>query len=292
STRAQPWVGTGRRVRRMLTSLASRERYSRSNAPGSRPSSCASSGSGSCGATSTSPSPGASASSAPKTTPWRTACGIVRTSSTISASSCAHAHVCASSCAAPCCGGSVISIGSAAMLVLLVVARAPGGVLGLRAGGADDRAGGRRSGRHGERARGATLGVGHGVRDERVGPGPGEGERDDPALGGQQAEHLAAARRPGGERVRALVEHRVELPADDVERARAVRPGVEHPHAHALADAGRERVVPVLVRVAVEREEVGLRGGDLRDRKSTRLNSSHVKISYAVFCLKKKKTNT
>src|SRR5690606_32760036 len=28
------------------------------------------------------------------------------------------------------------------------------------------------------------------------------------------------------------------------------------------------------------------------DRKSTRLNSSHVKISYAVFCLKKKKTYT
>src|SRR3989442_11375507 len=29
---------------------------------------------------------------------------------------------------------------------------------------------------------------------------------------------------------------------------------------------------------------------DPRDRKSTRLNSSHVRISYAVFCLKKKKT--
>src|SRR5690625_5571972 len=28
---------------------------------------------------------------------------------------------------------------------------------------------------------------------------------------------------------------------------------------------------------------------DVRDRKSTRLNSSHVAISYAVFCLKKKK---
>src|SRR2546430_3814358 len=28
-----------------------------------------------------------------------------------------------------------------------------------------------------------------------------------------------------------------------------------------------------------------------RDRKSTRLNSSHSQISYAVFCLKKKKTN-
>src|SRR5438067_6273946 len=29
----------------------------------------------------------------------------------------------------------------------------------------------------------------------------------------------------------------------------------------------------------------------LQDRKSTRLNSSHVSISYAVFCLKKKKEN-
>src|SRR5438270_8979502 len=31
--------------------------------------------------------------------------------------------------------------------------------------------------------------------------------------------------------------------------------------------------------------------GDDRDRKSTRLNSSHSQISYAVFCLKKKKKN-
>src|SRR5437773_7706772 len=29
--------------------------------------------------------------------------------------------------------------------------------------------------------------------------------------------------------------------------------------------------------------------GRIRDRKSTRLNSSHITISYAVFCLKKKK---
>src|SRR2546426_6591955 len=36
-------------------------------------------------------------------------------------------------------------------------------------------------------------------------------------------------------------------------------------------------------------------GGPVRrrgDRKSTRLNSSHLVISYAVFCLKKKKTRT
>src|SRR3712207_7755285 len=36
---------------------------------------------------------------------------------------------------------------------------------------------------------------------------------------------------------------------------------------------------------------VALLGDDL-DRKSTRLNSSHANISYAVFCLKKKKKKT
>src|SRR5690606_41033206 len=39
----------------------------------------------------------------------------------------------------------------------------------------------------------------------------------------------------------------------------------------------------------VEGEERDGAGSPGRDRKSTRLNSSHVKISYAVFCLKKKK---
>src|SRR5690606_41251990 len=34
---------------------------------------------------------------------------------------------------------------------------------------------------------------------------------------------------------------------------------------------------------------LGYHGDVSEDRKSTRLNSSHVKISYAVFCLKKKK---
>src|SRR5438045_8064307 len=35
-----------------------------------------------------------------------------------------------------------------------------------------------------------------------------------------------------------------------------------------------------------------LQGGERPDRKSTRLNSSHLGISYAVFCLKKKKKHT
>src|SRR5438067_10559721 len=34
----------------------------------------------------------------------------------------------------------------------------------------------------------------------------------------------------------------------------------------------------------------GMATGGIQDRKSTRLNSSHVSISYAVFCLKKKNT--
>src|SRR5690554_4813901 len=44
-------------------------------------------------------------------------------------------------------------------------------------------------------------------------------------------------------------------------------------------DKNPDAVVEVLVNNA----------GITRDRKSTRLNSSHVRISYAVFCLKKKK---
>src|SRR5947209_9733263 len=47
-------------------------------------------------------------------------------------------------------------------------------------------------------------------------------------------------------------------------------------------------------RTALQRpdERLAARGlvGRWRDRKSTRLNSSHANISYAVFCLKKKKT--
>src|SRR3712207_8133675 len=35
--------------------------------------------------------------------------------------------------------------------------------------------------------------------------------------------------------------------------------------------------------------EPSVHAGECEDRKSTRLNSSHANISYAVFCLKKKK---
>src|SRR5690606_36700291 len=45
----------------------------------------------------------------------------------------------------------------------------------------------------------------------------------------------------------------------------------------------------LLVGYANEKDRLSF---DYKDRKSTRLNSSHVKISYAVFCLKKKKEVT
>src|SRR3712207_8042789 len=48
------------------------------------------------------------------------------------------------------------------------------------------------------------------------------------------------------------------------------------------------RVVLRLEHVQHVRPEGLRRPHDVRDRKSTRLNSSHANISYAVFCLKKK----
>src|SRR3712207_7577295 len=52
---------------------------------------------------------------------------------------------------------------------------------------------------------------------------------------------------------------------------------------------GRARPGRVVVGGAARRERAARRRGD---RKSTRLNSSHANISYAVFCLKKKNTQS
>src|SRR5690606_41911431 len=57
-----------------------------------------------------------------------------------------------------------------------------------------------------------------------------------------------------------------------------LRDVVDPVHAHA---AGRGTGLPVEYATVVDAD------GFETDRKSTRLNSSHVKISYAVFCLKK-----
>src|SRR2546430_4762862 len=82
-------------------------------------------------------------------------------------------------------------------------------------------------------------------------------------------------------------------------RSRAVERGVEHvgdAQAGLVEDRGAPQLlvdlpdavlrdVPVAGQLVRERPHVA---GAL-DRKSTRLNSSHSQISYAVFCLKKKK---
>src|SRR3712207_7928773 len=73
------------------------------------------------------------------------------------------------------------------------------------------------------------------------------------------------------------------------------------PRAGVARVGGRARAVIVVEEVLVEELAAAIRGraGDedrlgapglaVGDRKSTRLNSSHANISYAVFCLKKKK---
>src|SRR5438045_7092501 len=62
-----------------------------------------------------------------------------------------------------------------------------------------------------------------------------------------------------------------------------------------VAPFGLWRALRAVVILAVGQSRVNQRFGNPPrsplDRKSTRLNSSHLGISYAVFCLKKKRTN-
>src|SRR5690606_40341668 len=63
------------------------------------------------------------------------------------------------------------------------------------------------------------------------------------------------------------------------------------PVATAQNEHERVHIFPNIINVAVPAPQHSPILGQLplsQDRKSTRLNSSHVKISYAVFCLKKK----
>src|SRR6267142_4141028 len=75
------------------------------------------------------------------------------------------------------------------------------------------------------------------------------------------------------------------------------QPGAVHASLHD-GDAEAQELRDLGIRQApdvTQHQHAPVRGGQLldrrgqRDRKSTRLNSSHMSISYAVFCLKKKK---
>src|SRR5690606_19951239 len=109
-----------------------------------------------------------------------------------------------------------------------------------------------------------------------------------PAGGGDGAESLRPYERRVLERIRGLaVDGVIPVTALTFRNPHQAKVWTRRLHREVVADArdrglSRRRlsttVVAGLVGVAV-----------VRDRKSTRLNSSHVKISYAVFCLKKKK---
>src|SRR2546430_16941057 len=63
---------------------------------------------------------------------------------------------------------------------------------------------------------------------------------------------------------------------------------------HVPHDCSRDRFASTSSFLGASRPGVSARTGRpsaSRDRKSTRLNSSHSQISYAVFCLKKKNTS-
>src|SRR3712207_8552294 len=66
-------------------------------------------------------------------------------------------------------------------------------------------------------------------------------------------------------------------------------PALRHDHVHRLGgDVLRRLVLGLLRRIALSGGCCPPRDQGRGDRKSTRLNSSHANISYAVFCLKKK----
>src|SRR5207253_11148336 len=104
-------------------------------------------------------------------------------------------------------------------------------------------------------------------------------------IGQRDLPHLAAA---GSHRARARRAHASETDAADRSEGLRLRRIARAPA------AGGTKIVAI--------NPLGQPVGDAvpgwtarprppRDRKSTRLNSSHVAISYAVFCLKKKKKN-
>src|SRR2546429_7378062 len=66
-----------------------------------------------------------------------------------------------------------------------------------------------------------------------------------------------------------------------------IESGIGITAAHGL-DKGADRIIMLVARPVID-ERLGQRFLQILDRKSTRLNSSHGYISYAVFCLKKKK---
>src|SRR5258707_4394573 len=78
-------------------------------------------------------------------------------------------------------------------------------------------------------------------------------------------------------------------------RSSKLHASVQQLLARTVLESGNHHPIPVLKPQLVGRylspdqEHCGFRTGI--DRKSTRLNSSHANISYAVFCLKKKKEN-
>src|SRR5207249_8533847 len=64
--------------------------------------------------------------------------------------------------------------------------------------------------------------------------------------------------------------------------------GIPHVRVQTINKLTAPTETSIVPPATVQSADVSLPAFTLQDRKSTRLNSSHVSISYAVFCLKKK----
>src|SRR3712207_1703823 len=133
-------------------------------------------------------------------------------------------------------------------------------------------------------------------------PAPNERNQAAPSRGLREEPHGCLARIGAGEPEPDLflpiARDEVDQPLGQLDR-RAVDPGDEPAECRAPKLGGNGRPHPF---VAVAQPGEGPRRAEIEigpavdieeaDRKSTRLNSSHANISYAVFCLKKKKKTT
>src|SRR2546426_5280538 len=121
------------------------------------------------------------------------------------------------------------------------------------------------------------------------------GNTDRPGIVNESAEDVGHAKALGVARENPAVPRGARRPAEPRGALQHVLAAVRQ-DPQVTVDALQRHDAPVLVGAREDRERAQRlgeldpgRAPALGDRKSTRLNSSHLVISYAVFCLKKKK---
>src|SRR5439155_15522601 len=137
------------------------------------------------------------------------------------------------------------------------------------------------------------VGAVHGVDEEQLVP-PRFRALDGPPGERGREEHVVEGDRAAPPLAVVLARRQQDLGARVGDDDAALGVGQEDRVGHRVDDVVEQRplaeAAPLALLAALGGPQRGqARAEQARDRKSTRLNSSHVAISYAVFCLKKKK---